>query len=517
MKVNMPVTKNERTFDEGVKLISSTDLKGIITHCNQDFVDISGFSREELIGKSHNTVRHPDMPPAAFEVMWSHLKAGKPWMGLVKNRSKNGDFYWVNAYVTPITENGRAVGYESVRVCPKRADVERAEKLYAKISKGKNVTGGISLNIPALIFAVLLVLNIFGTFMVDPVISSVLFSIAVSLLFAGTYIKQVRDYASIQELIPSAFNHPLAVLSYTDDKGALGRVKVAALSLVSHLETVLTRVEDAASIVYSSAEEGHSLSESAGQSMKSQQADTEQVAAAMHEMTTTINDVSRNVQSTAGKAEQSMKLAQKGKETSSITMQTIDQLRVTVADIGESVTNLSNQTAKISKAAEIIEQIADQTNLLALNAAIEAARAGEHGRGFSVVADEVRQLAQRTQEATGEIHAIIEALSKVAGESVKVAKEGQDEANNGFERVKLTEAMLDEISSEVELISQKTMQMAAAVEEQAQVSEEINGQVVRISDFSFESLEKANKSSEKIDELKSVARQLKEVVKGFRL
>ena len=130
-----PVTQREKRFSSEIKLISATDLRGVISHCNDNFEAISGFSRDELIGQNHNIVRHPDMPKEAFEVMWQHLKAGRPWMGLVKNRCKNGDYYWVSAYVTPVTENGAVVGYESVRTCPARIDIERAEKLYARMNR----------------------------------------------------------------------------------------------------------------------------------------------------------------------------------------------------------------------------------------------------------------------------------------------------------------------------------------------------------------------------------------------
>lgn len=140
LKKNLPVTDTEYTFSETQKLISSTDLKGKIRHCNQAFADVSGFTQEELFGKPHNVVRHPDMPPAAYENLWSHLKAGTPWMGMVKNRRKNGDFYWVSAYITPVTENGAIVGYESVRSCPSREDIRRAEKQYARIHDGKPAT-----------------------------------------------------------------------------------------------------------------------------------------------------------------------------------------------------------------------------------------------------------------------------------------------------------------------------------------------------------------------------------------
>ncbi|WP_416886573.1 PAS domain-containing protein, partial [Marinospirillum sp.] len=95
MRNNQPITTQERLFSADEALISTTDLKGIITHCNDAFEKISGYTRAELIGQPHNLVRHPDMPAAAYERMWSYLKAGQPWMGLVKNRCKNGDFYWV--------------------------------------------------------------------------------------------------------------------------------------------------------------------------------------------------------------------------------------------------------------------------------------------------------------------------------------------------------------------------------------------------------------------------------------
>ena len=102
MRNNQPVTQREHQVSENQHLISTTNLKGMITYCNEVFITISGFSREELMNAPHNLVRHPDVPSAVFAHMWETLKQGKPWMGIVNNRCKNGDFYWVNAYVTPI-------------------------------------------------------------------------------------------------------------------------------------------------------------------------------------------------------------------------------------------------------------------------------------------------------------------------------------------------------------------------------------------------------------------------------
>ncbi|WP_261842226.1 methyl-accepting chemotaxis protein [Aliamphritea ceti] len=137
MKINMPVTETEVVMQEGQELVSKTDLKGVITECNQDFVDVSGFTLDELIGQSHNVVRHPDMPPAAFQDLWDTLHSEEPWIGMVKNRCKNGDYYWVQANVTPIKENGHVSGYMSVRSKPSRQQIDEADTLYRNINAGK--------------------------------------------------------------------------------------------------------------------------------------------------------------------------------------------------------------------------------------------------------------------------------------------------------------------------------------------------------------------------------------------
>ncbi len=135
MKINMPVTDHEVLMKEGTILVTETNPKGIITKVNEAFVDISGFSESELVGKNHNIVRHPDMPSEAFEDLWNTIKQGKPWVGLVKNRTKSGDYYWVEANVTPIYENGRLVSYMSCRYAPSREQIRDAEALYDKIKR----------------------------------------------------------------------------------------------------------------------------------------------------------------------------------------------------------------------------------------------------------------------------------------------------------------------------------------------------------------------------------------------
>lgn len=137
MKINMPVTDNEVNFSEEDTLVSTTDLKGTITYVNQEFIAISGFTEEELIGKNHNMVRHPDIPPEAFQDLWDTLKAGKPWVQVLKNRCKNGDFYWVKANVTPVWKDGNVVEYMSVRAKPTREEIAAAEAAMKQIKDGK--------------------------------------------------------------------------------------------------------------------------------------------------------------------------------------------------------------------------------------------------------------------------------------------------------------------------------------------------------------------------------------------
>jgi methyl-accepting chemotaxis protein len=137
MRMNMPVTNVERVMRDGEYIVSKTDTRGIITYVNPYFLEISGFTEHEMLGTPHNVVRHPDMPPEAFADLWNTLEAGKPWTGYVKNRCKNGDYYWVLANATPIIERGHCVGYMSVRSKPDRTTVEAVSKIYQQFREGR--------------------------------------------------------------------------------------------------------------------------------------------------------------------------------------------------------------------------------------------------------------------------------------------------------------------------------------------------------------------------------------------
>ena len=129
--------QKEITYPASYNLLSITKPSSHITYASKEFCEVAGYTQEELVGNPHNMVRHPDMPSEAFKDMWEHLKSGKSWMGIVKNRCKNGDYYWVDAFASPIIEGGKTVEYQSVRLVPSRKHVENAEKIYKQIKAGR--------------------------------------------------------------------------------------------------------------------------------------------------------------------------------------------------------------------------------------------------------------------------------------------------------------------------------------------------------------------------------------------
>jgi methyl-accepting chemotaxis protein len=205
MRTNLPVTQTEVPLADDTLIVSKTDLKGRITYVNKGFLDISGYTAEELLGEPHNVVRHPDMPTEAFEDLWNVLQQGRPWVGYVKNRCKNGDYYWVEAHVAPIWEGNRVTGYMSVRYKPPRDKVEAAENAYRlfreKRANGLTISEGWVASTGALakLKARLHGTSVSAKIMFGCVLSAVVI-LAATTLFLGQHLAAALDAKSMADL-----------------------------------------------------------------------------------------------------------------------------------------------------------------------------------------------------------------------------------------------------------------------------------------------------------------------------
>ena len=451
MRNNQPVTQREYAFPDQQRLISTTDLKGKITYCNDAFAEVSGYDRADLIGAPHNLIRHPDVPSAVFAHMWSTLKDGRPWMGIVKNRRKDGDHYWVNAYVTPVLDMQRnVIGYESVRTKPTREQVQRAEALYVRLNAGKSGVPRRDKWLPVAInWLPFIVISQIG-FMIGAWFDhawgfALAALLSVPLGLAGRH-WQMRGMNRLVHLAEQSTSDPLIAQMYTDSHGVEARLEMAMLSEHARLKTCLTRLQDSAVQLQQQAKRADELAHSCSDGLARQHHETEQVATAINQMAATTQEVAGNVALTAEATEQASQLTAQGQEISAQTRKAIELLAHSVTETGDAVNALAQNSDEIGTVVDVIKSIADQTNLLALNAAIEAARAGESGRGFAVVADEVRQLAQRTATATGQIHQLIDKLQQQARQAVDTTEQGRAQASRGVERVIDADKALREMS-----------------------------------------------------------------------
>jgi aerotaxis receptor len=513
MRLNEPVTQREFEFPDNATLMSTTDTQSRITYANAAFIEVSGYSRDEIHDQPHNIVRHPDMPTQAFADMWATLKGGEPWTALVKNRRKNGDHYWVRANATPVVRDGRQAGYLSVRTKPSREEIAAAETLYRDFREGKagnrrfhkglivrtgllgwtakiktmSVRWRIRATLTALVSSVMLgawALGLGGAALgglaAVVTVASLLAYLSLELQIARP-LEQMRDHALS---VAAGASRSSLHFDRVDEIGMTMRT-IGQLGLMFRwvVDDVSSQVHNVRSATDEIAQGNNDLS-----------ARTEQAAASVEETASSMEEMTATVQSNAETAQQAKGLSGSASDAAA-------RGGRAVAEVVATMDEITSSSKKIVDIIGVIDGIAFQTNILALNAAVEAARAGEQGRGFAVVASEVRGLAQRSADAAKEIKALI-------GASV-------DKVESGARLVDDAGKTMDDIVTQVRRVSDLISEISTATSEQSSGIAQVGQAIGHLDQITQQNAALVEQSSAASESLRQQASRLAEAVGVF--
>jgi aerotaxis receptor len=496
------VTQNEYPLDDDTTLMSTTDVHSYITHANDTFVQVSGYQLDELTGQPHNMVRHPDMPKAAFADMWYTLQQGEPWSGIVKNRRKNGDHYWVRANAVPMVRRGQVTGYMSIRTRATAEEIAAVEPLYRalndgrckkRIHKGLVVGKGWLGKLPAMplrwrVRSVMSVLfaGLAATLVATsagwlPLAAAAVVMLMGTLLFEQQIVRPIENVARQALKVATGERNSVQHLSRSDELGltlrAVGQLGLMCRWLINDVSSQVVSVRDG--------------SDRLAQGNEDLNDRTRQTVANVQQTVATMNQMAASVQSNSETAAEVDKLSVAASSAATKGGNAMQTVVKTMDDIADS-------TQRIGSITSLINDIAFQTNILALNAAVEAARAGEQGKGFAVVAGEVRHLASRSASAANDIRKLIDAsASKV---------------QSGSEQVHAAGRTMDDIVVQVKNVTQLIAQISHATSEQATGLSELTRAVAELDSITQKNADLVEESAHISAMVKHRAGRLKDAV-----
>lgn len=353
-----------------------------------------------------------------------------------------------------------------------------------------------------------------STVLITVTIIAILIGIFFALLIRHMIVNPMNDVKAAVEKIS---NGDLTQILKTDRKDELGQLYNNIGTMSRTLNTLISEVINGVLNLSSTSEQLETISKQGQTMMQSQKDETDQVATAINEMSSTVAEVARNAETAAEATTKTDNIVNQGNLKVSDTASSIESLANDLTVTSKAMEQLKTRTDNVGNVLEVIKAVAEQTNLLALNAAIEAARAGEAGRGFAVVADEVRGLASRTQSSAKEIEDLIVELQNGAQESLDKMLRSRDLSTKNAEQAKEVLALFANISEQVGYVQDMNNQIATAAEEQSQVSDEINRSVENVRQLADQTTEGSIESVRAVSNLRTLSNQLKSLTDRFKI